>query len=127
VDSRRLCAHLEAFRAKRDAVTATLEAAEPPRNSGRLLQLRVLRLGFFQEGSVGVGVFPGQGSPDTKHGPSDVALKGARDFLSKAHELNCLVVNRNQLLRELHVEGVDFLGAGVADKERSAIRGEAAP
>ena len=27
-------------------------------NSGSLLQLRVLRLGFLQDGDVGVGVFP---------------------------------------------------------------------
>ena len=27
-------------------------------NSARLLQLRVLRLGFLQDGDVGVGVFP---------------------------------------------------------------------
>ena len=31
------------------------------------------------------------------------------------------------MLGELHVENVDFLSAGVADKDGSAIRGEAAP
>jgi hypothetical protein len=50
VDSRRFCAQLEAFRAKKDA--------ESTGNSGRLLHLRVLRLGFLQDGDVGVGVFP---------------------------------------------------------------------
>src|ERR1700690_4072822 len=34
---------------------------------------------------------------------------------------------RMTALWELHVEGVDFLAAGVADKDGSAIRGEACP
>jgi hypothetical protein len=54
----------------------------------------------------------------------DVGKKGVTVLPSKL--TNCLGCEGNQLklLRELHVEGVDFVSAGVADKERS---GKAAP
>ena len=53
----------------------------------------------------------------TRHVRGDVGLKGVR----------CTSLPKTRPLRELHIEGVDFLGAGVADKDRSAIWGKATP
>ena len=36
----------------------TMPVNRRPSRDHRLLQLRVLRLGFFQDGDVGVGIFP---------------------------------------------------------------------
>jgi integrase len=45
--------HLDAVKTEGSPLDAL-----PPVQTSRLLQLRVLRLGFLQDGNVGVGVFP---------------------------------------------------------------------
>ena len=87
----------------------------------------VLRLGLVQDGDVEVGVFPlVKEVLITRPVRDDVGLKGVR-CPSCPKLTNCLVARCNQTATGTAHRGRRFLGAGVADKDRSAIWGKAAP
>jgi hypothetical protein len=60
-----------------------LRLNERVKDAGQLLQLRVLRLGFFQDGDVGVGVFPEW----RRRADGNDITKGARHSCGQVHLL----------------------------------------
>src|SRR5271156_563892 len=98
------------------------------RAASELMKLRVLGLGGDEDGNVVVGIFPwrenilvGGERPRT----SDIGFRALRR--SRLQGVETSHAQYGRVLRQVHVERVDFLDAEVAEHERGTIGSDTHP